>query len=226
MNEQVLKDKLRIAAKDQGLLYNELWHRLILERFLIRLSRSNQVDKFILKGGTLLARYIPIKRETKDLDFLVTKLQGEKEAIREALKGITNFSVNDGFTFQLESMEDLLHSHMKYPGFSAKLKCCFGKMKGKINIDIGLGDQVTPVEDSLRLLEAKGVPVFENSVSLLVYRPESIFSEKIQTAVLRGAIQQQDERLSRHTLIDQNPGYFRSGSSQQTTKTNLHRPGY
>ena len=188
MNEQALKDKLRKAAKDQNLLFNELWHRLIMERFLIRLSRSNQADKFILKGGTLLARYIPIKRETKDLDFLVTKLQGEKEAIREALKSITEVSVNDGFTFHLESLEDLLHSHMKYPGFSAKLGCNFGKMKGKINIDIGLGDQVTPIEDSLRLLESKGIPVFEDSVSLLVYRPESIFSEKIQTAVLRGAV--------------------------------------
>ncbi len=44
---------------------------MILERFLTRLARSSYREKFVLKGGTLLAKYIPIGRETQYLDFLI-----------------------------------------------------------------------------------------------------------------------------------------------------------
>ena len=67
--EQSVKEKLKVLAKERETSFAHLWRNLILERFLTRLSRSSYRDQFILKGGTLLAKYLPLGRETKDLDF-------------------------------------------------------------------------------------------------------------------------------------------------------------
>lgn len=64
MNEQALKDRLQTISKEKGIQFNECWKKLLLERFLFRLSRSNQAKKFIFKGGFLLAYLMEIGRET------------------------------------------------------------------------------------------------------------------------------------------------------------------
>jgi hypothetical protein len=38
--EQSLKDSVREIAKEQGRTFNDVWKTLVLERFLVRLSRS------------------------------------------------------------------------------------------------------------------------------------------------------------------------------------------
>jgi predicted nucleotidyltransferase component of viral defense system len=182
-----LKDKIRNASNDLDLPFNEIWQRIILERFLVRLSKSNESQHFILKGGSLLARYIDIGRETKDLDFLLTKVQSEKTKIAKSIEAIIGTTTEDGFSFNLISVEDLTHTHMKYPGFSVHLTCLFGNMKGQLDLDIGTGDTVNPVQRKLDLIAASGKPVFESSVSLLVYPAETIFAEKLHTALVRGS---------------------------------------
>lgn len=77
--KQSMKQRLQILAKERDLTFIEIWHNLILERFLARLCQSKYKTNFILKGGSLLARYIPIGRETKDLDFLVERLKSTEE---------------------------------------------------------------------------------------------------------------------------------------------------
>ena len=74
MNEQALKDRLQTISKEKNIQFNECWKKLLLERFLFRLSRSTHTKKFIFKGGFLLAYMMEIGRETTDLDFLLTKL--------------------------------------------------------------------------------------------------------------------------------------------------------
>ncbi len=52
--------------------FNQVWKQLLLERFLARLSHSKHQQKFIFKGGLLLAQYLMIGRETADIDFSLT----------------------------------------------------------------------------------------------------------------------------------------------------------
>src|SRR4051794_21961991 len=90
MNDTALKERLRVIGKEKGITFNEAWKQLLLERFLSRLSRSENHDKFIFKGGLLLSQYISIGRETTDADFfmnypgyritLATKLGKMKES--------------------------------------------------------------------------------------------------------------------------------------------------
>lgn len=67
--EKSFKAKLRTIAKEKNRDPADLWQTLTLERFLVRLARSQYRNQFILKGGILLSKYLEIGRETNDLDF-------------------------------------------------------------------------------------------------------------------------------------------------------------
>ena len=58
MNEQALKDRLKHIAVEQSRHFQEVWKLLLLERFLIRLSRSKFSEQLIFKGSLLLSYYL------------------------------------------------------------------------------------------------------------------------------------------------------------------------
>lgn len=102
MNETALKDRLKIIAKEKGLTFNEIWKQFLLERFLARLSRSKHQEKFIFKGGLLLAQYIVIGRETIDADFLMRRLKSEVPSIQSAFIDIISIDLRPN-TRQLQN---------------------------------------------------------------------------------------------------------------------------
>ena len=187
MNESALKERLKVVAKEKGVLFNIVWKQLLLERFLARLSRSKHHDHFIFKGGMCLAKRIEIGRETTDIDFLMTRLKSEKPVIEAAFREIIAEGVDDGFAFAWESLEELTQPHMEYPGFRANFAVTLGKMKDKIQVDIGVGDKVAPVEEAFHPFEYKGKPIFAGEITLLSYPVETILAEKLETVVSKGA---------------------------------------
>jgi predicted nucleotidyltransferase component of viral defense system len=187
MNEQALKDRLRLIAKLEKISFQEVWKKLILERLLVRLARSGYDEKFIFKGGLLLSHYIKIGRETKDIDFLAFQVQAETPNIVKDFQKICNFKVNDGFDYSYSDIANIDHPAMNYPGFRIHLDVKFGRMKDRVQVDIGVGGRVKPKQESLELYQYKGKPIFEGSVSLHVYPVETIFSEKLETIISRGA---------------------------------------
>lgn len=188
MNEDAIKSRLKVIAQEKEQTFNQIWNQFLLERFLGRLAKSEHQEKFIFKGGLLLASYIDIGRETIDIDFLLTKLNAEEEHIKLIILNIINKDLNDGVFFDLDKIEVLAQPHMEYTGFRIFLHAKFGKMKDKIQIDIGVGDLVTPLERVFFPFEYKGKPIFSGEISLLVYPPESIFSEKLETIVSKGSL--------------------------------------
>ena len=187
MNEQALKDRLHAIAKEKSIHFNECWKNLLLERFLARLARSSQMDKFIFKGGFLLAYMLEIGRETTDLDFLLSNMNASEEQIKQAVQDIISGQMNDGFVFTYETIELLEQPHMDYPGYRVTLRVEFGRMRGKIQIDVGIGDVVKPSNRDFCLFQYRGKPMFENAISLSVYPPETIFAEKLETVISKGA---------------------------------------
>ena len=187
MNEQGLKDRLQAISKERGIHFNECWKKLLLERFLSRLSRSAYTQQFIFKGGFLLACIMEIGRETTDLDFLLTSMNASEDEIKEAIEEIIAIESEDGFLFSYEGIELLEQPHMDYPGYRVSLKATFGRMKDKIQIDVGIGDVVTPTTRELHFFQYRGKPMFEGEISLVVYPPETIFAEKLETILSKGA---------------------------------------
>jgi hypothetical protein len=96
--EESIKAKIKALAKERQATFAELWRNLILERFLSRLAHSQHREKFILKGGILLAKYIPIGRETQDLDFFIRNLSNAEQSLRPVLQTICDINANDSFT--------------------------------------------------------------------------------------------------------------------------------
>lgn len=188
MNSEALKDRLKYIAKEQGRTFNEVWKQLLLERFLARLSSSSHQKSFIFKGGLLLAQYLEIGRETKDVDFLLKRIRAERPAVEAALKEVISADLEDGFQFTWSGIEELQQPHMEYAGFRATLNVGFEKMKDKIQIDIGVGDTVEQIEEDFELFVYKGKPIFSGAITLQVYPVEAILAEKLEAIISKGAL--------------------------------------
>jgi len=225
MNKQALIDRVHKIAKDKNISFNECWRQLLLARFLARLSRSEHSDKFIFKGGFLLSYMMEIGRETTDLDFLLTKVNASEEEIRDATEEIASVALGDGFTFVYESIESLEQPHMNYPGYRVTLKATFSNMKDKIQIDVGLGDIVKPVERDFHLFEYNGKPIFENEISLLVYPPETIFAEKLETVLSKGAINSRMKDYHDLLLLTRNPALIQQNNLETAIASTFQNRG-
>lgn len=188
MNEQALKDRIRIIAKSEKRTFNEVWREIVLERLLIRIAKSKYSGNFIFKGGLLLAHYIDIGRETKDVDFLVKNFDTNISNLENVFLEICSLNLEDGFIFNYLKSIPLEQPHMNYPGFRISLSLTFAdKMKDKIQVDVGVGDIVTPIEEPYKLVHYKGNPLFEDLINIYAYPVETIFAEKLETIISKGS---------------------------------------
>lgn len=185
--EKSFKAKLRAIAKEKNRDPADLWQNLTLERFLVRLAKSNFREHFVLKGGILLSKYIEIGRETSDLDFLAQSLSNEIGELKNIFDEIASIDLKDGFIFQELKVSELVHPHMGYPGAEVAMIAYFGNIRFKVSIDIGFGDIVEPIEYSIPLTTSSKGVLFESSIKLSCYPKEFIFAEKLETIVYRGS---------------------------------------
>jgi len=225
MNEQALKDRLQTIAREKGIRFNECWKKLLLERFLLRLSRSAHDKKFIFKGGFLLAYLMEIGRETMDLDFLLTHMEASEDEIKGAMMEISEIQSGDGFLFHYEGIEPLNQPHMQYPGYRVSLETTFGRMKDRIHIDVGTGDIVSPTSYDLHFVKYRGKPLFENQISLLVYPPETIFAEKLESVISKGAINSRIKDYHDLLLLTRTTHLIDFDKLQVAIKKTLHHRG-
>lgn len=222
MNEQGLKDRLQTIYKEKGIHFNECWKKLLLERFLSRLSRSKHSQKFIFKGGFLLSYIIEIGRETIDLDFLLTNMNASEDEIKQTIQDVIAIESEDGFVFGYEKIDLLEQPHMDYPGYRVSLKATFGRMKDKIQIDVGIGDVVMPIIRELHLFQYKGRPMFEGEISLVVYPPETIFAEKLETVLSKGAANSRMKDYHDLVLLTRKPHIIDINKLQKSLKSTFN----
>src|SRR6266540_1395274 len=92
--------RLKNEAEQQGKPFAELLQYYAMERFLYRLSKSQYVDKFVLKGGLLMYGWnIPLRRPTRDIDFRGYLDNSEKTILRAIKDVITEPVPEDGIIF-------------------------------------------------------------------------------------------------------------------------------
>lgn len=188
MKEEALKARLKYIATEKNIPFNQIWKQLLLERFLARLSLSTHREKFIFKGGLLLANYLDIGRETMDINLSLKKLKANMENIKTVMMDICNTHVSDNLDFKWDRVNPLDQPHMRYTGYRVSLKANLGKMRDVVQVDIGLGDIAKPIEDTLLPLQYKGAALFNGDIKLLMYSAEFIFAEKLETIISKGEI--------------------------------------
>ena len=77
----------------------------MFERFLQRLSVSEYSEKFVVKGGMLVAAIVGLDtRATMDLDTTLRNLPLTEEQVLSALSYICNIELNDEVSFAIKSV--------------------------------------------------------------------------------------------------------------------------
>ena len=181
-NAMGLKAKIRNIAKKKNIPSQVILQNYMFERLLVRLSNSDYQDKFVLKGGMLVAAIVGLdNRATMDLDTTLKNLPLTPEAIRDALKQICAVPFNDGVTFELGTILPIRDDDI-YGGYRVALNARFDTILTPLTIDISTGDAITP--NAVRFTFSE---IFDESKSfdLWAYNIETVMAEKVETILRR-----------------------------------------
>ena len=152
---------------------------------MVRLATSSYNKNFIFKGGMCLDQYLEMGRETRDLDFLMQKIESNADKVQKIFEEVVSRKMNDGLEFKDIKIDILSIEHKKYLGYRIGITGRLGQIKQVISVDIGVGDVVRPKFIEVELLQDKG-PIFEASIMLNAYPPEYIFAEKLEAIIHLG----------------------------------------
>ena len=153
----------------------------MMERFLERISLSEYRDKFILKGGMLVAAMVGLDaRSTMDLDATVKGANVNVEDIENLISAIVSVPIDDGVKFQLKSISEIM-DEAEYPGIRVSMTTTFDGVVTPLKIDISTGDAITPreVRYSFKLM------LEDRSIDICAYNLETVLAEKLETIITR-----------------------------------------
>lgn len=182
-NAMSLKAKIRNIAKQKNIPAQVVLQNYMFERLLVRLSESKYKDKFVLKGGMLVAAIVGLdNRATMDLDATLKNFPLTPEAIRLALEQICSVPCNDGVLFEAGVIYPIREDDI-YGGYRVMLNAKFDTMVTPLSIDVSTGDAITP-----NAVPYKFTEIFddEKSYELWAYNIETVMAEKIETILRRG----------------------------------------
>ena len=176
-----LKDLIRNLSREKSADAQLLMRNYMMERFLERISLSEYRDKFILKGGMLVAAMVGLDaRSTMDLDATVKGANVNVEEIENLISAIVSVPIDDSVKFQLKSISEIM-DEAEYPGIRVSMTTTFDGVVTPLKIDISTGDAITPreVRYSFKLM-------LENrSIDIWAYNLETVLAEKLETIITR-----------------------------------------
>jgi hypothetical protein len=176
--------RLLNKAKADERPFNELLQYYAMERFLYRLSCSQHVDKYILKGAMMLRVWqAPMARPTMDIEML-GRTGNDAESIVSHFREICAVQVEpDGLVFDAASVEsERIAEEADYEGLRLRIRGNLGNARVSLQIDIGFGDVVFPPP------EYASLPAILDLVSpcLRCYSKESVVAEKFEAMIKHG----------------------------------------
>lgn len=182
-NAASLKARIRNLAKEKSIPAQIVLQNYMFERLLVRLSLSDYKDRFVLKGGMLVAAIVGLdNRATMDMDTTIRNLPLTPDSIHKALEMICDIHLNDNVNFELGTVSPIREDDI-YGGFRVSLKARFDTIVVPLSIDVTAGDAVTPHPVQYEFTELfDGSKTFE----LWAYNIETILAEKIETILRRG----------------------------------------
>lgn len=198
--------RLLNKARESGKPFDELLQYYAMERFLYRLSQSDYVDCFILKGALLFRVWtIPDSRATRDIDFLAF-VDNSTDQVKTIVQNIIRVTVaDDGLDFDADTVEaQPIKEDADYEGVRIRFGGLMGKARIRMQIDLGFGDVVHPAasKDEFPTLLDHPAPV------LRLYPPETVIAEKVEAMLHLGALNSRMKdfydvwRLSRQQQFD------------------------
>lgn len=179
-----VKARLQNEAARRGEDFNLLLLRYGIERLLFRLSQSSHADRFLLKGAMLFVVWDEkTHRPTRDLDLLGFG-PSEKEDLTRVFQDVaTTPVVDDGIVFEPASVRaEEIREDSTYSGVRVRLMAKLGSAELPVQIDVGVGDAVTPGPETVRFPALLDFP----APLIRAYPAYTVVAEKFEAMVKLG----------------------------------------
>ncbi len=176
-----LKDLIRNLSKKKSADAQILMRNYMMERFLERMSMSRYQDKFILKGGMLVAAMVGLDaRATMDIDATIKGADVNVEAVENIIADIISVPLEDGVIFRIKQISEIM-DEAEYPGVRVSMETEFDGVRTPLKIDISTGDVITPreIQYSFKLM------LEERCIDVWAYNLETVLAEKLETVISR-----------------------------------------
>lgn len=178
-----LKGKIKNYAKSKSIAAQVVLQNYMFERFLARLSMSDYREKFVVKGGMLIAAIVGLDtRSTMDLDTTLRNLPLTEEKVMEAVENICKITLGDDVIFEVKSIAPIRKDD-RYGGFCVRLDAIYDTIVTPLSIDVSTGDVITP-----EAVEYEFSGIFDEEIRIKMwgYNIESVMAEKVETILSRG----------------------------------------
>jgi predicted nucleotidyltransferase component of viral defense system len=178
------KARIRNISKESQVPAQAVLQNYMLERLLERISISGYKDKFVLKGGMLIASLVGIDyRTTLDMDATLRDHPLSEKAVQQVLLEICAIDLHDEVIFTLEHIE-VIRDHDPYGGYRVALIAQYETIRIPLKIDLTTGDMLTPDAVLYTYPSNFDEKVFE----IWAYNLETILAEKVETILRRSVL--------------------------------------
>ena len=162
----------------------ELLQLYVLEGFLARLAVSGLRDRFVLKGGVLLAAF-DSRRPTKDVDLAGLDVANDTAAVLDLVRQVLAVEPqsDDGIEFVADTATaEVIREEDDYSGVRVHVEAHLASAKLPFHVDVNVGDPIWPSPTSVSVPRLRG----GEAIELRGYPIHMVHAEKIVTAIQRG----------------------------------------
>lgn len=214
-----LKAKIRNLAKKNDMSAQVVLQNYMFERFLERLSKSDYQDKFILKGGMLIAALVGIdNRATMDMDATIKNYPINFDSLANAIKEICSVEVEDDVSFLFTGIESIRDDDV-YGGYRVSIQADYDTIITPMQIDITTGDIITPKE----VWYLFKMIFKEDTIGVWAYNIETVLAEKIETIIRRGELNTRPRDFYDVYILTKTQSFDISIFNEALIKTAEHR---
>jgi len=175
-----VRQKLKNKAAQDKRPFAELLQYYAMERFLYRLTQSEHVDRFVLKGALMLRVWqSPQFRPTMDIDML-GKTSNDVNDICAQVTDVISVEADDGLIFDPDTIcGERIKEDADYEGVRVHFIGTLDNARVNMQIDVGFGDIIhpEPIEAELPTILDSPAP------RLLCYSRESAIAEKFEAMI-------------------------------------------
>ena len=177
-----IKDRLKKQVVAGGKTFQEALTAYGLEQTVYRLSVSEYVERFTLKGGIFLYALFEgeFARATRDIDLLARNMPNNVENMKKVFENIFSIECDDALRYDLNTLDVTDITEFKeYHGVNVSIMAYLDRTEIPVSIDIGFGDIIYPDRVKMEfpvLLDMEVPEIYAYSIS-------SVISEKFEAIV-------------------------------------------
>lgn len=222
-----MRARLLNIAKRERRDFNLILNLYYQERFLARLAASRYQGRFLLKGGLLLfalaaGQSHAFGRPTKDVDLRAEGIGNDPDRLRTLFSEVCGLDLSDGAVFDAGNITaERITEDADYQGIRLGIPVGLAGARGRVQVDVGFGDVVTPGPWLMAfpvLLRQMVAP------TLLAYSIETVVAEKLEAMIaLSVANSRMKDFFDLHWLAQTQP--FEGAVLQRAIRNTFHRRG-